>query len=121
LVAIPSVSGDEARICAFLAEFFRGHRLDPVVDDRNLAVRVKGREPGPILLFSSHLDVVPPGEGWASDPFVPVIRDGRMTGRGSNDAKASVTAMALAMLRLAADPPPRGEVVFAATCEEERG
>jgi acetylornithine deacetylase len=121
LVAIPSVSGQEERMVAFLAEFLDGHGLVPVVEERNLAVRVRGRDPGPVLLFSSHTDVVPPGEGWSADPFVPRIGNGRVVGRGANDAKASVTAMALAMVRLAASPPERGEIVFAATCEEERG
>ena len=31
---------------------------------------------GPHLCFAGHIDVVPPGEGWASDPFMPVEADG---------------------------------------------
>jgi len=79
------------------------------------------KAPGPVLLFSSHTDVVPPGEGWTRAPFEP-HRDGfRLVGRGANDAKASVASMAVAMRALFENPPERGEVVFAATCEEERG
>jgi acetylornithine deacetylase len=44
-----------------------------------------------------------------------------MIARGCNDAKASVAAMAIAMVRLAESPPETGEIVFAPTCEEERG
>lgn len=121
LVAIPSVSGDEAAICAFLSGWLRDRGLEVQVEDRNLAVRVRGRAPGPVLLLNSHVDVVPTGEGWSQDPFVPTVADGRMVGRGCNDAKASVAAMAHAMVALAERPPERGEVVFAATCEEERG
>lgn len=121
LVRIPSISGDEAKICAFLADLLRSEGLDVRVDDRNLEARVVGRGPGPTLLFNSHLDVVPPGEGWTRDPFDPLIAEGRMTGRGCNDAKASVAAMALSAIRLAKSPPERGTLVFAATCEEERG
>jgi acetylornithine deacetylase len=121
LVAIPSVTGDEASICAFLAGWLGERGLPVRVDDRNLEARVRGRLPGPTLLWSSHLDVVPPGEGWSADPFVPRITEGRMVGRGSNDAKASVAAFATALVALHERPPERGEVVFAATCEEERG
>jgi acetylornithine deacetylase len=121
LVEIPSVSGDEGAVCALLAQTLADAGLSVRTDDRNLEARVRGREPGPVLLFSSHLDVVPPGEGWTGDPFAARIAGGRMTGRGANDAKASVTAMALAMIALHARPPARGEIVFAATCEEERG
>ncbi len=121
LVAIPSVTTEEAAIASFLADWFQERGLAVRQDDRNLEIRVRGRAPGPVLLFSSHLDTVPVGPGWTVEPFVPAIGDGRMTGRGANDAKASVAAMAHAMLALHADPPARGEVVFAATCEEERG
>ena len=40
---------------------------------------------GPVLVFLGHTDVVPPGPRgqWASDPFVPEIRDGLLYGRGA--------------------------------------
>jgi len=119
LVRFPSVSGEEHAIAAFLAGWLQEAGLPVRREGRNLEARV-GTE-GPVLLLDSHLDVVPVGEGWATDPFEPVIAGGRMIGRGANDAKASVAAMALAMRALAADPPPGVQIVFAATCEEERG
>jgi acetylornithine deacetylase len=121
LVAIPSVSGDEAKIAAFLAGWFGDQGLAVRVDDRNLEIRVRGERPGPVLMFNSHLDVVPVGAGWNSDPFVPVIDQGRMIGRGANDAKASVAAMAMATVALSRRQDFAGELVFAATCEEEKG
>jgi acetylornithine deacetylase len=36
---------------------------------------------------------VPPGKGWTRDPFTPVVEGTRLYGRGSGDAKASVSAM----------------------------
>lgn len=121
LVAIPSVSGDELAIAVFVERWLRDHGLDAVRDDRNVVARVRGKAPGPVLLLCSHLDVVPAGEGWTSDPFVPVVVGDKMVGRGCNDAKASGTAMLLAAAALAADPPACGEVILALTCEEERG
>src|SRR6266567_5025511 len=35
--------------------------------------------------FAGHLDVVPPGDGWQTDPFVPTIESGILYGRGSVD------------------------------------
>lgn len=49
-----------------------------------------------IGLFS-HLDVVPAGEGWATDPFSAFERDGYIVGRGSNDNKGSAFACVYAM------------------------
>jgi acetylornithine deacetylase len=118
LVAIPSVSGDEGAVCAFLAGWLRDRGLAVRVDDRNLEARVGT---GPALLWSSHVDVVPPGAGWSGDPFVPRYTGDRMIGRGCNDAKGCIAAMACALVALHRDPPAHGQVVFAATCEEERG
>jgi len=119
LVAIPSVSGDEQAVCERLASWLEGHGVPVSLKDRNLVVRVGST--GPTLLLNTHTDVVPVGAGWDTDPFCPVIRDGRMFGRGANDAKASVAAMAVATVALAHRPPERGTLVFAATCEEETG
>jgi succinyl-diaminopimelate desuccinylase len=37
---------------------------------------------------TSGVDVVPPGDGWTSDPFSADIRDGRIYARGAIDDKA---------------------------------
>ena len=93
MVAIPSVSGDEATLAAFVDETARGWNLDGVRDDAAVRVEVRGRRPGPTIALVSHLDVVPAGKGWTRDPFVPSIEGDRLYGRGSGDAKASVAAM----------------------------
>jgi succinyl-diaminopimelate desuccinylase len=66
--------------------------------------------------FAGHLDVVPPGDGWDSDPFDPVIEDGVLTGRGANDMKSAIAAFAAA----AADfPQGEGTLSFLITGDEE--
>ncbi len=46
----------------------------------------------------AHLDVVPAGEGWKeTEPFVPVLRDGRIYGRGTSDDKGPLVAALYAM------------------------
>ena len=49
------------------------------------------------LCFAGHIDVVPPGEGWASEPFTPTIKDGFLYGRGAQDMKAGVAAFVCAI------------------------
>ncbi|MCI5968651.1 succinyl-diaminopimelate desuccinylase [Helicobacter sp.] len=44
------------------------------------------------LCFAGHIDVVPPGEGWESEPFVPLEKDGFIYGRGAQDMKGGVAA-----------------------------
>ena len=96
LVAIPSVSGTEEAIARFLEVTARKAGLDVLRDEASVTMTVDSGRPGPVLAFISHLDVVPPGEGWTRDPFTPIVEGERLYGRGSGDAKASVAAMTLA-------------------------
>jgi acetylornithine deacetylase len=125
LVAIPSVTGDEAAAQARYAEALREIGLDveswcPVLDDvadhpsfsddgLPLGDRpvVAGRWPvgdgdRPTLVLNGHMDVVPPGDvaRWTSDPWTPVVLDGRVRGRGTCDMKGGLTAAALALAAL---------------------
>ena len=77
---------------------------------------------GPVLALLGHTDVVPPGprEAWASDPFVPEVRDGTLYGRGAADMKGSVAAFVVALERfVAAHPDHRGTVALLLTSDEE--
>lgn len=93
LVAIPSVSGEEAEIAVFIEQTARRWGLDVSRDAQGVRIEVKGWGTGPTIALASHLDVVAPGAGWTRDPFVPVFEGARLYGRGSGDAKASVAAM----------------------------
>ncbi len=74
----------------------------------------------PSLLLLGHTDVVPPGSGWQSDPFVPQVRDGCLYGRGAADMKGAVAAMVVAMERfIKARPHHQGQIALALTSDEE--
>ncbi|MCK6479136.1 MAG: M20/M25/M40 family metallo-hydrolase [Planctomycetes bacterium] len=118
LVAIPSVSGNEAAAAARAAEALRGEGLSPVVSGRN--VWCAAGSGGPVLLLNAHLDTVPPTERWTRDPFAPSVEGGRLHGLGAGDDKASVAAMAAAFARMAREGIP-GRLVAAFTCDEETG
>ncbi len=48
---------------------------------------------GKTLHFNGHYDVVPPGEGWDTPPFEPVLKGNRIYGRGSNDMKGGIAVI----------------------------
>jgi len=76
----------------------------------------------PILCFAGHTDVVPTGplEKWESDPFTPIIRDGKLYGRGAADMKASLAAFITAIETFVnAHPNHSGSITLLITSDEE--
>lgn len=121
MISIPSVTGDEAAIQAFVAEHMRRIGLDvdmwetdweelkkhpgyrPVergYENRpNIVGTYKGTGDGRSLLLNGHTDVIPVGDGsgWSDDPWSANIREGRIYGRGSADMKSGVASHILAV------------------------
>lgn len=91
--------------------FVEGEAPDGPVENL-LAVRGSG---GRHFAFAGHLDVVPPGSGWASDPFEPAVRGQLLYGRGAVDMKGSIAAFVAAAARTATD----GTVSMIITGDEE--
>ena len=76
----------------------------------------------PILCFAGHTDVVPTGprEDWSSDPFVPVVRDGYLYGRGAADMKGSLAAFVTSIESfVAATSSHKGSIALLLTSDEE--
>lgn len=63
----------------------------------NLFATRGGTADGRHFAYAGHLDVVPPGEGWTSDPFTPEVRGDLLYGRGAVDMKASIAAFVAAI------------------------
>ena len=66
--------------------------------------------------FAGHLDVVPPGEGWTSAPFLPERRGELLHGRGAVDMKGAIAAMVAAAAEV---PATAGTLSFIITGDEE--
>ena len=66
--------------------------------------------------FAGHVDVVPPGNGWASDPFVPEIKGDLLHGRGAVDMKGSIAAFVAALHDI---PKDAGTISLIITGDEE--
>jgi acetylornithine deacetylase/succinyl-diaminopimelate desuccinylase-like protein len=94
-----------------------------VPERANLVARIRGRGNGPRLLLLSHTDTVlaDPAE-WSVDPWSGELRDGHVWGRGALDMKDQVAANAVAIASLAREGfQPDGDLIFAATADEELG
>jgi acetylornithine deacetylase/succinyl-diaminopimelate desuccinylase-like protein len=131
LVRLDTVNppGNETRAADLLRDYLepRGvecRLLARVPERANLIARIPGREPGaPRLLLLSHTDTVlaDPSE-WSVDPWSGALQDDHVWGRGALDMKGQVAASAVAMAALVqAGFEPQGDVIFAATADEEVG
>lgn len=77
---------------------------------------------GPVVCFAGHTDVVPSGpeEHWASAPFSPTIRDGKLYARGAADMKGSLACMLIAIERFVKQyPNHKGSIALLITSDEE--
>ena len=111
LIACPSVTPARGEVFAVMESlllplgftvdrFVTGEAPDGPVENL-VAWRTTGA--GPHFAFAGHLDVVPPGNGWTSDPFTPDIRGELLHGRGAVDMKGSIAAFVAALADIPGD------------------
>ena len=64
---------------------------DPSVKRSNIIAVKKGKKKGTVWLVA-HMDVVPTGDPglWENSPFDPIVKDGKLYGRGTEDDGQSV-------------------------------
>jgi len=99
-------------------ELVRAHGMVSVT---NLVVR-RSFGDGPVIALNAHGDVVPPGDGWTTDPYGAEIRGGWLYGRGAAVSKSDISTYAFAMLALEKmAEPTRGTVELHITYDEETG
>lgn len=98
LIAQKSETPDDGGLLDFIKNYlpdFTAVRVD-VEDVKNLFIYKKFGD-GDHLCFAGHVDVVPAGDGWDSDPYKAVERDGYIYGRGTQDMKSGVAAFVQAV------------------------
>ena len=87
----------------------------------NLIVRRRYGE-GRTIALNAHGDVVPPGEGWAHDPYGAEIEDGRIYGRATAVSKGDFASFTFAVRALESlQARLKGAVELHFTYDEEFG
>ena len=125
MVRIDSVVGNEGELARYLYGQLDRLGLDAELHEvepgrPNVYARLSGRGPGRRLHFNGHMDTVPVCEGWTTDPFTPVVKQGRLYGLGACDMKAGL-ACTLTLLKAFVESghPFPGELSFSGVIDEE--
>jgi acetylornithine deacetylase len=128
LVAIESVNPDlvasgsgEADIASFVVSWLRDAGLEvevvePVAGRPSVVGIVRGSGGGPSLMLNAHMDTV--GAGGMAAPFSPVVKDGRIYGRGAYDMKGALAAIMVAA-KQARELALKGDLIVGAVADEE--
>lgn len=115
---------NEALIQKGMKLFNEGNLGHDYTDRYNLVADFKGDKKGKSILFNGHVDTMPPGDIslWDTDPWEPVVKDGKLFGLGACDMKAGLMAsiMAVKLLQDANIPLP-GDVKITSVIDEEGG
>ncbi len=72
----------------------------------------------PIVLLAAHYDAVPPGDGWSTNPFEPIVKGDLVYGRGAADDKSGASLLVGLLQELKG---LRGSYYIAITGDEEVG
>jgi len=129
LIQTESVTGDESKIGALMAEECRKDGLEvelvePAKNRTNLVARYRGTTGKPKVIMYSHYDTVPPGDPstWTYPAFSGAIVDGQIWGRGACDNKVATCGLTMAFrairnlkIRL------KGDMLFTHVADEETG
>jgi acetylornithine deacetylase/succinyl-diaminopimelate desuccinylase-like protein len=120
--------GNETEAAKYLAknlekEGFKCELFEFAPGRGSVITRLKGSGEKPSLLLLSHLDVVAANpKEWSVDPFSGLVKDGFVWGRGALDMK-SMTAIEVMVMKLLKRNHVKleGDVILAATADEEKG
>ena len=93
ILSAPSITPNDAGLMEFIEDYLKDFNAIRVDKEgvKNLFLYKKFGE-GEHLCFAGHVDVVPPGDGWSSEPFTPLIKDGNIYARGAQDMKSGVAS-----------------------------
>lgn len=116
----------EAEIAEYIASYMRDIGLETEVEEvssgrPNVIGILKGVGGGPTLLLNGHMDTV--GIDYMEiDPLDPIVKNGKLYGRGANDMKGGLAAILAATKSLVdSGIEIKGDLIVAGVCDEEYG
>lgn len=125
MIRINSIVGQESEMAEYLKNILTDLGLKCEMTEvesgrPNIYARLEVEKPGKRLNFNGHTDTVPVVDGWDTDPFTPVSKEGKLFGLGTCDMKAGIACI-LNMMRAFVESghPFNGELSFSGVIDEE--
>lgn len=125
MISINSIVGQEGELVQYLKNELEALGLKGEIDEvepgrPNIYARLAYNKQGRRINFNGHTDTVPIVDGWETDPFNPVVKEGKLFGLGVCDMKAGIACI-LNMLRafVESDYTFNGELSFSGVIDEE--
>jgi len=124
LIRLRSITPEDAGCQELVAQRLKplGFTLESVRCGEVANLWARRGQAKPLVCFAGHTDVVPTGplDQWASDPFAPSVREGKLYGRGASDMKSSIAAFVCAAEEFVdAHPQHPGSIALLLTSDEE--
>ena len=93
LLSFKSITPRDDGAMEFIKEYLKDFEIIESEKEgvKNLFIYKKFAK-GEHLCFAGHIDVVPPGEGWKTNPFEPTEKEDFIYARGAQDMKSGVAA-----------------------------
>lgn len=120
LITCPSLSREEENTAKILASFLRERNIPYSQKINNIWARNQYYNKNlPTILLNSHHDTVKPNPNWTLDPFLPIEKNGKLFGLGSNDAGGCLVSLLAVFQYFYYRTDLKYNLVFVASAEEE--
>ena len=116
--------GNERKAAEYVKDLLKHYGIESelqiVEDNRANLIAWIGPADGRTVILTGHLDVVPAGDGWQTDPFRLVCKDGIGYGRGVSDMKGGIASMISALVQVKKSVTlSHTRVMLVLVCDEE--
>lgn len=125
MIGIPSIVGEEGELAEYLREELVSLGLKVEMQEvhpgrPNVYAKIDSGRPGRRLNFNGHTDTVPVVEGWETDPFKPLKKEGKLYGLGACDMKSGIACILNTIKAFSESGYEfNGELSFSAVIDEE--